>query len=51
LVVIFGLTDVAQGLARTATEQREAAVLKARAGHMGDAQKDLRAMLAAGCRR
>jgi|HubBroStandDraft_6_1064221.scaffolds.fasta_scaffold13637_3 biofilm PGA synthesis protein PgaA len=48
LVVVFGLTDVAQGLAQTATEQREAAVLKARAGHMGDAQKELRAMLAAG---
>jgi biofilm PGA synthesis protein PgaA len=48
LVVIFGLTDVDQGSAQTIAEQREAAVLKARGGHMGEAQKELRAMLAAG---
>jgi biofilm PGA synthesis protein PgaA len=34
--------------AQTATQQREAAVLKARAGQMADAQAALRAMLAAG---
>ena len=48
LVVVLGPVDAGQGLAQTATEQREAAVLKARAGHMGEAQKELRAMLAAG---
>src|SRR5262245_18392492 len=34
--------------AQTATQQREAAVLKARAGQMTEAQAALRAMLAAG---
>ncbi len=48
LVVMFGLTGPGHGLTQTITEQREAAVLKARAGHMGEAQKELRAMLAAG---
>ena len=48
LVVVFGLTDVDQGFAQTATEQREAAVLKARSGHKDEAQDELRAMLAAG---
>ena len=48
LVVIFGLINVGQAAAQTATEQREAAVRKARAGHMEEAQKELRAMLAAG---
>ncbi|MBM3649566.1 MAG: hypothetical protein FJX11_17440, partial [Alphaproteobacteria bacterium] len=36
------------GFAQTATQQREAAVLKARAGHMAEAQAALRALLAAG---
>ena len=35
-------------MAQTATQQREAAVLKARAGNMAEAQAALRAMLAAG---
>jgi biofilm PGA synthesis protein PgaA len=48
LVLVFWLTDAERGLAQTATEQREAAVLKARAGHMAEAQASLRAMLAAG---
>jgi hypothetical protein len=48
LVVVSGLIRVEPGLPQTATELREAAVLKARAGHIGEAQKELRAMLAAG---
>ena len=48
LVVVFGLTSIDQGFAQTATEQREAAVLKARSGHRDEAQTELRAMLAAG---
>lgn len=38
----------ADACAQTATQQREAAVLKARAGQMAEAQAALRAMLAAG---
>lgn len=47
-VLIAALLGAPQGWAQTATEQREAAVLKARAGHMAEAQADLRAMLAKG---
>jgi biofilm PGA synthesis protein PgaA len=47
-VLIAALLATAQGWAQTATEQREAAVLKARAGRMAEAQADLRAMLAKG---
>jgi biofilm PGA synthesis protein PgaA len=44
IVGVLGVTAVAQ----TASQQREAAVLKARAGQMADAQAALRALLAAG---
>jgi biofilm PGA synthesis protein PgaA len=47
-VVFAALLGAAQGWAQTATEQREAAVLKARAGKMAEAQADLRALLAKG---
>jgi biofilm PGA synthesis protein PgaA len=39
---------VGSAFAATATEQREAAILQARAGHMAEAQARLRTMLAAG---
>src|SRR5215471_14998338 len=45
LAVLLG---VAQGWAQSATELREAAVVKARAGKMAKAQADLRALLARG---
>jgi Flp pilus assembly protein TadD len=38
----------ADARAQTATQQREAAVLQARGGHMAEAQAALRTMLAAG---
>ena len=46
--MIVGLLGAGSGAAQTATQQREAAVLKARAGNMAEAQAALRAMLAAG---
>lgn len=50
LVLAMTLVLVGSGLvfAQSATERREAAVLKARAGQMAAAQADLRALLAAG---
>jgi biofilm PGA synthesis protein PgaA len=49
LVIVFGPLGIAsQGLAETPTQQREAAVLKARAGHMPEAQAELRRMLERG---
>jgi hypothetical protein len=47
-ILIVGLFGAGSGAAQTATQQREAAVLKARAGNMAEAQTALRAMLAAG---
>jgi biofilm PGA synthesis protein PgaA len=47
-ILIVGLFGAGSGVAQTATQQREAAVLKARAGNMAEAQAALRAMLAAG---
>ena len=44
--IASGLVDPA--LAQTASQQREAAVLKARAGKIAEAQAELRALLAAG---
>src|SRR3954452_3593295 len=48
LILISGLIGAECGLAQTATEQREAAVLRARAGQMTEALADLRGMLKAG---
>jgi biofilm PGA synthesis protein PgaA len=45
---VGGVSEAERALAQTASEQREAAVLKARAGQMAEAQAALRAMLAAG---
>jgi biofilm PGA synthesis protein PgaA len=47
-ILIVGLFGAGSGAAQTATQQREAAVLKARAGNTAEAQAALRAMLAAG---
>jgi biofilm PGA synthesis protein PgaA len=47
-ILIVALLGAALALAQTASQQREAAVLKARAGQMAEAQAALRAMLAAG---
>jgi biofilm PGA synthesis protein PgaA len=47
-ILIVGLFGAGSGAAQTATQQREAAVMKARAGNMAEAQAVLRAMLAAG---
>jgi biofilm PGA synthesis protein PgaA len=47
-ILIVGLFGAGSGAAQTATQQREAAVLKARAGNMAGAQAALRAMLVAG---
>ena len=47
-ILIVGLLGAGSGMAQTATQQREAAVLKARAGNAAEAQAALRAMLAAG---
>ena len=47
-VALVALVGAAQGSAQTATELREAAVLKARAGKMAEAQADLRGLLARG---
>ena len=47
-ILIVGLFGAGSGAAQTSTQQREAAVLKARAGSMAEAQAALRAMLAAG---
>ena len=47
-VALSVLLGAAQGWAQSATELREAAVLKARAGKMAEAQADLRALLAKG---
>jgi biofilm PGA synthesis protein PgaA len=47
-ILIVGLLCAEPGWTQSATQQREAAVLKARAGQMADAQAALRAMLAAG---
>ena len=47
-ILIVGLLGAGSGMAQTATQQREAAVLKARAGNTAEAQAALRAMLAAG---
>jgi|FEC22Drversion2_1045045.scaffolds.fasta_scaffold00662_22 biofilm PGA synthesis protein PgaA len=49
LLAVLALAGAAAGVcAQTAAQQREAAVLKARAGQMAEAQAALRAMLAAG---
>jgi biofilm PGA synthesis protein PgaA len=49
LLAVLALAGASPGTrAQTATQQREAAVLKARAGEMAEAQAALRAMLAAG---
>ena len=49
LLAVLAFAGVpADARAQTATQQREAAVLQARAGHMAEAQAALRAMLAAG---
>src|SRR5215475_11238392 len=49
LLAVLALAGASpQTRAQTATQQREAAVLKARAGQMAEAQAALRAMLAAG---
>ena len=48
VVAMAVLLGAADGWAQTATEQREAAVLKAPAGRMAEAQADLRALLANG---
>jgi biofilm PGA synthesis protein PgaA len=49
LLAVLALAGGPAGIcAQTATQQREAAVLKARAGQMADAQAALRAMLASG---
>jgi hypothetical protein len=49
LLAALALAGVpADARAQTATQQREAAVLKARAGQMAEAQAALRALLAAG---
>jgi biofilm PGA synthesis protein PgaA len=45
---VGGVPEAERALAQTASQQREAAVLKARAGQMAEAQAALRAMLAAG---
>jgi biofilm PGA synthesis protein PgaA len=47
-ILIVGLFGAGSGMAQTATQQREAAVLHARAGNTAEAQAALRAMLAAG---
>jgi biofilm PGA synthesis protein PgaA len=47
-ILVAGLLGAVPGWTQTATQQREAAVLKARAGQMAQAQAALRAMLAAG---
>jgi biofilm PGA synthesis protein PgaA len=47
-ILIVGLLGAGSGMAQTASQQREAAVLKARAGNTAEAQAALRAMLAAG---
>ena len=47
-IVIVVLLGAGSGAAQTATQQREAAVLKARAGNAAEAHAALRAMLAAG---
>jgi biofilm PGA synthesis protein PgaA len=47
-ILIVGLLGAGPGWTQSATEQREAAILKARAGKMAEAQAALRAMLAAG---
>src|SRR4051812_48680696 len=47
-ILLVGLIYVEHGLAQTITERREAAVLKARAGHMNEALAELRGMVAAG---
>ena len=47
-ILIVGLFGAGSAAAQTSTQQREAAVLKARAGSMAEAQAALRAMLAAG---
>ena len=49
LLAVLAFAGVqADARAQTATQQREAAVLQARGGHMAEAQAALRAMLAAG---
>ncbi len=48
MAVVIGLIAANDALAQTATERREAAVMQARGGHMGEAQAELRQMLAAG---
>src|SRR5215813_7558450 len=47
-ILVVGLLAAQVAWTQTATQQREAAVLKARAGHMAEAQAALRAMLATG---
>jgi biofilm PGA synthesis protein PgaA len=47
-ILAIGLLGSGAGWAQTAAEKREAAVLKARAGQMAEAQAALRALLAAG---
>src|SRR5215471_9337219 len=47
-ILIVGLLGAGPAWTQSATQQREAAVLKARAGQMAEAQAALRAMLAAG---
>jgi tetratricopeptide (TPR) repeat protein len=47
-ILVVGLLAAQAGWTQSATQQREAAVLKARAGQMAEAQAALRAMLAAG---
>ena len=47
-ILIVGLLCAEPAWTQSATQQREAAVLKARAGHMAEAQAALRGMLAAG---
>jgi biofilm PGA synthesis protein PgaA len=47
-VLIAGLICTGEVWAETISQKREAAVLKARAGHMNEAVAELRAMLAAG---
>ena len=49
LLAVLALAGASSdAFAQTATQQREAAVLKARAGQMAEAQAALRAMLASG---
>src|SRR6478735_1748763 len=47
-ILIVGLLCAEPAWTQSATQQREAAVLQARAGHMAEAQAALRGMLAAG---